>query len=228
MIGIAFSFGLLSSLHCAVMCAPLQAVVMGQWLKNKRRSSWLVYHFGRLSTYMLLGIIANLFGQSIGVAHWQGDFTIIAGLLLIAGYFGFKLLQWDRKFNQLIAPILRKLQPKVQGKKNPFWYYSSGALNGFLPCGMVYAALLPAAGAASISTGILYMLVFGLGTLPLLAGINLFSNTLLLRFGKYIPKLIPLSVILIASLLIIRGLELDIPYLSPALPKPGASTEVCN
>lgn len=228
MIGIAFSFGLLSSLHCAAMCAPLQAVIMGQWLNNKKKGNWLIYHAGRLSTYMLLGLIAALFGQSIGIPNWQGDFTIMAGILIIAGYFGFKLLQWDRKFNQLLAPILRKLQPKAQGKKKSIWFFSSGALNGFLPCGMVYAALLPAAGAASLSMGMFYMLVFGLGTIPLLAGLNLFSNKVLLTYGKFIPKLIPISVVLIATLLIIRGLELDIPYLSPALPKPGALIEACD
>ncbi len=228
MIGIAFSFGLLSSLHCALMCAPLQAVVMGQWLNNKKKANWIIYHLGRLSTYMFLGLVAALFGQSIGVANWQGDFTIMAGLLLLVGYFGFKLLKWDRKFNQLLVPILRKLQPKAQGKKNSFWFYSSGALNGFLPCGMVYAALLPAAGAESLTLGLITMLAFGLGTLPLLAGLNLFSNTIILNYSKFIPKLIPLSVVLIAALLILRGMELDIPFLSPALPKAGASLETCN
>ncbi|MGK0406782.1 MAG: sulfite exporter TauE/SafE [Roseivirga sp.] len=228
MIGIAFSFGLLSSLHCAAMCAPLQAVIMGQWLNNKKKGNWIIYHAGRLSTYMLLGLIASLFGQSIGVPNWQGDFTIMAGILLLAGYFGFKFLQWDRKFNQLLVPLLRKLQPKAQGKKKSIWFFSSGALNGFLPCGMVYAALLPAAGAASLSMGMFYMLVFGLGTIPLLAGLNLFSNKILLTYGKFIPKLIPISVVLIATLLIIRGLELDIPYLSPALPKAGALIEACD
>jgi hypothetical protein len=228
MIGIAFSFGLLSSLHCAAMCAPLQAVIMGQWLTNKKKSNWLIYHAGRLSTYVLLGLIAALFGQSIGLANWQGDFTIVAGLVLISGYFGFKLLKWDRKFNQLLVPLLRKLQPKAQGKKKSIWFFSSGALNGFLPCGMVYAAMLPAAGAESFALAMFYMLVFGLGTLPLLAGLNLFSNKIILSYGKFIPKLIPISVILIAALLILRGLELDIPYLSPALPKPGALIEACN
>jgi sulfite exporter TauE/SafE len=228
MIGIAFSFGLLSSLHCALMCAPLQAVVMGQWLNNKKKGNWIVYHAGRLSTYMFLGLFAALFGQSIGVAHWKGDFTIIAGLVLLAGYFGFKILKWDRKFNQLLVPILRKLQPKAQGKKKSIWFYSSGALNGFLPCGMVYAALLPAAGAENLGMGLLNMLAFGIGTLPLLAGLNLFSNKIILSYGKYIPKLIPISVVLIAALLILRGMELNIPYLSPALPKLGASVEVCN
>jgi sulfite exporter TauE/SafE len=76
--------------------------------------------------------------------------------------------------------------------------------------------------------GLLNMLAFGIGTLPLLAGLNLFSNKIILSYGKYIPKLIPISVVLIAALLILRGMELDIPYLSPALPKLGASVEVCN
>lgn len=228
MLWVAFTFGLLSSLHCVAMCGPLQAVVMGQWLQSKHKANWLSYHGGRLLVYMALALLASLIGSGLGIPDLQGSFTIFAGLLLLFGYFGFKALKWDRKAMQVLSPILAKLQQKVRGKKHPLWFLVSGALNGLLPCGMVYAALVPALGLNSLSEAALYMLSFGLGTLPLLLGFNLFSNALILRFGPYFNRLIPLSIILIAALLILRGMELDIPFISPEMPKPGASAETCG
>jgi len=228
MIGIAFSFGLLSSLHCLGMCGPLQAVVMGQWLKSNRKSQWILYHLGRITTYVLLGLIAALFGSAIGIPQWQHEFTLAAGILLLFGYFGFKALQWDRKFSALLSPFLIRMQSQVKGKTGAQWFVLSGALNGLLPCGMVYAALLPATLAENPFSGMLYMLVFGLGTLPLLGSFNLFSNSIMARFAPQVNRLIPISVVLIATLLILRGLELDIPYLSPEMPKPNASVEHCG
>lgn len=225
---LAFTFGLVSSLHCLGMCGPLQAVVMGSWLKSNRRGNWLIYHSGRLSVYMILAVIATLLGASLGIPDLQGSFTIFAGLFLILGYFGFKTLTWDRKILGLLQPLLRRFQAKAQGRSAGLWYYTSGAINGLLPCGMVYAALVPALSLANPGEGALYMLIFGLGTLPLLIGFNLLSNDLMVRFAPQLQKLIPLSIIVIGALLILRGMELDIPYLSPAAPKAGASLEACS
>lgn len=228
MLWVAFTFGLLSSLHCLAMCGPLQAVVMGQWLQSKRRGNWLLYHAGRLGMYLLMALVVSFIGHSFGIPDLQGSFTIIAGLLLIFGYFGIKALKWDRKSLALFGPVLGKMQQKIRGRKNPLWYTMSGALNGLLPCGMVYAALVPTLGLELRTDALLYMLAFGLGTLPLLLGFNFFSNALLLRFGPYFNRLIPLSIVLIGTLLILRGMELDIPFISPEMPQAGASTETCR
>lgn len=230
MIWLALSFGLVSSLHCVAMCGPLQAVVMGQWLQSKNRYHWLVYHAGRFFVYALLGAGAALAGKAFGLPHWQSQFTIIAGLILLFGYFGFKALKWDQKLFALITPFLHRLKPKAQkgAVKNKFWYFSSGAVNGLLPCGMVYAALLPAIASDSLWQGATYMLGFGLGTLPLLLGFNWFSHGLMLRFGSWVPRLIPLTVVVISALLILRGLQLDIPFISPAEPTAAAGADGCR
>ena len=120
------------------MCGPLQAVVMGQWLQSKRRGNWLLYHAGRLGMYLLMALVVSFIGHSFGIPDLQGSFTIIAGLLLIFGYFGIKALKWDRKSLALFGPVLGKMQQKIRGRKSPLWYTMSGALNGLLPCGMVY------------------------------------------------------------------------------------------
>ncbi|MDZ7847908.1 MAG: sulfite exporter TauE/SafE family protein [Owenweeksia sp.] len=103
MIWVALSFGLVSSLHCTIMCAPLQAVVMGQWLRSGKKANWLLYHSGRIFTYVTLGLGVGIVGTAMGVPTWQAEFTIIAGLLLLLGYFGFKTFQWDRQLYRLIT-----------------------------------------------------------------------------------------------------------------------------
>ncbi len=228
MIWIAFTFGLVSSLHCVLMCAPLQAVVMGQWLKSGRRAHWALYHLGRIITYAMLGLLAGLVGSALGLPHWQREFTIVAGLLLLFSYFGMKTLKWDRQLNRLISPWLMRLQARAKKRKGRTWFVLSGAINGLLPCGMVYAALIPVAGAASPLQAGLAMVLFGVGTLPLLLGINLAGSQLMSRFTRHFQKLIPITVVLIATVLILRGMDLDIPFLSPAMPVESAGTEVCR
>ncbi len=228
MIWIAFIFGLVSSLHCVLMCAPLQAVVMGQWLKSGKRLHWVLYHLGRITTYALLGILAGMLGSAIGLPLLQREFTIIAGLLLLFGYFGLKYMQWDRSLNRLITPFLMRLQSKTRGRKNRIWFMISGSLNGLLPCGMVYAALIPVGGAPNPVQAGISMMSFGLGTLPLLLSTNLAGSQLMVKFSRHLQKLIPVTVVIIAAVLILRGLELGIPFLSPSMPVAGAGTEVCK
>lgn len=228
MIWIAFTFGLISSLHCSLMCAPLQAVVMGQWLRNGKSSNWLLYHSGRIFTYSMLGLLIGLLGTAVGLPRWQSEFSIVAGLVLLFGYFGVKAMKWDRGLNRIITPFLIRLQPKLRSKKGSFWYFASGSLNGLLPCGMVYAALIPAAGTASLWQAGLAMAAFGAGTLPLLLSLNLAGNRFFLHQPRILNKLIPLTVILISSILILRGMDLGIPYLSPEMPVAGVAAEGCK
>ncbi len=201
------------------MCGPLQVLVMGNWLISGRSWDFVLYHFGRIFTYSLLGILAAVFGMSLGIYEWQSSFTILAGLFLLLGYFGMRMLKWDKRLYALIVPFIQRLHPGGK-KKNGSWYTISGALNGLLPCGMVYAALVPALSLENPFTGALYMSMFGLGTLPLMLAFSLLANRLNLQWMPRLQKIIPITIILIAGLLIVRGMQLDIPYLSPQL-KPG-------
>lgn len=94
-----------------------------------------------------------------------------------------------------------------------------GLLNGFLPCGLVYLAIAGAIGTGSVYLGIAFMVLFGLGTIPMLLFIsllgNLLSNAIRIRVNKFIPFLI----IFIGILFILRGLSLGIPYISPPAEK---------
>jgi sulfite exporter TauE/SafE len=92
--------------------------------------------------------------------------------------------------------------------------FGLGAINGLLPCGLVYVAAAGAAAMGNPLTGAGYMTVFGLGTLPMLLGIGIAGARL--SFATRLQRIMPVAVGVVAVLLILRGLGLGIPYLSPA------------
>jgi hypothetical protein len=90
-----------------------------------------------------------------------------------------------------------------------------GMLNGLLPCGLVYMAIAGAIGTGNVAMGSAYMILFGLGTIPMLLGITLAGNLMSMAVRKRINKLIPVLVVFVGIFFILRGLSLGIPYLSP-------------
>ena len=92
-----------------------------------------------------------------------------------------------------------------------------GLLNGLLPCGLVYAACTGAAATGSLGSGAAYMALFGLGTVPLMLGIGLSGKALPIALRFKLQQLAPLSLAVVGALLVLRGLALGIPYLSPDL-----------
>ena len=94
--------------------------------------------------------------------------------------------------------------------------FSIGFFNGFLPCGLVYMALLGAISSGSEIDGAIYMIVFGLGTVPLMTGAVYLGNFLKVSVRNKIQKAIPIFVIIIGLLFIVRGMGLGIPYISPS------------
>ena len=92
-----------------------------------------------------------------------------------------------------------------------------GALTGLLPCGLVYVACIAATATGSVPRGMAYMAAFGLGTVPMMLAIGLSGKVLQVSLRRFLVRLVPVSVFLVASLLILRGLSLGIPYVSPDL-----------
>ncbi len=224
----AFILGLATSLHCTLMCAPLQAVVLGKWLGGGKIGRILIYHGGRILTYVIMGVFIGIIGNSLGVQSWQKEFSLLAGLSLLLGYFSIRILRWDQRMNNIITPWLIRLQSRNYQRKNNWRFLIGGSINGLLPCGMVYAALIPAAATGYPDLAGIAMGMFGLGTLPLLAGLNLTSNRFFQSHPRLFSQLIPVSVILVAAILILRGMELGIPFLSPELPLDSNSVEACK
>lgn len=92
-----------------------------------------------------------------------------------------------------------------------------GMLNGLLPCGLVYLGVFGAIATGSAFRGMLFMACFGIGTIPLMLSFLLMAKQLSFSFRKTMQAATPIVMSLMAVLLIVRGLGLSIPYLSPAL-----------
>lgn len=221
---LAFFMGLLGSMHCAVMCGPLLIAVQGGASVTWRNTcNKLLYQSGRIFTYGLLGLFFGLFGVLASMQGWQQRFSLITGvfLLVLGG------LQIFAKRSSWISKVQsRAVQPFVRIMSR--WLFSpggtflSGMVNGLLPCGMVYMALASAVNAASITDSFLFMLVFGLGTLPLLLLISFIGNSNTLFLKNNFANLLPILYLIMGCWFILRGANLDIPYLSPLLNVDGA------
>lgn len=215
---LAFLMGLLGSLHCAVMCGPLMlSLPLQQTSFFKSAFQVLLYQFGRISIYTLLGVLVGWIGNSFAVFANQEMLSLTIGVLLVVFTIlqlsGHQLKSIHHLQQKIIAP-LSKLMGKFYGL--PVWGFFAGLLNGLLPCGMVYLALATALNTASPQGGATFMFLFGIGTMPLMLMISLGGIYLkkYIRFNT--QKLVPYFMLFMGALLILRAADLGIPFLSPA------------
>lgn len=216
----AFVLGLLGSFHCVGMCGPIAFMLPVDRTNNYKKITQItVYHIGRLLTYSIIGLIFGLIGKSLYLFGFQQQLSIIIGIIMIL-----IVIIPEKTFNKynLSKPIYKAIS-KVKSalgtafkKKTTDTFLTIGFLNGFLPCGLVYMALFGAIAGGDALKGSLYMAVFGLGTIPLMTTAIYFSQFLKGAARQKIQKIIPVFVVIIGVLFIIRGMGLDIPYLSPA------------
>jgi sulfite exporter TauE/SafE len=216
----AFIFGLISSFHCVGMCGPIAMMLpLDRNNEAKKGTQILTYHIGKLSAYGILGLIFGLLGRSFYLAGLQQQLSIFVGILMIMVAVvpekEFAKYNFSKPIYRIITKVKSSLGQQFKSKSYKS-LFTIGLLNGFLPCGMVYVAIFGAIAMQSISMGIVYMLLFGLGTIPLLTAVIYISNLLSFSFRGNLQKMIPLVAVLIGMLFIIRGLGLDIPYLSPS------------
>ncbi|MBL3655926.1 sulfite exporter TauE/SafE family protein [Fulvivirga sediminis] len=210
-----FLAGFIGSVHCAVMCGPLSMAVNGQ----RNFLQQLIYNSGRLTTYVLLGVTFGLLGRGLSIFGWQQGLSVIMGIVVIIfalfPRYQHKLLQ-SPMYGKVIQPLRKNLQ-KVLKSKNPFTYYVIGMLNGLLPCGLVYMVLSVSVATGTIQGGALVMLGFGLGTWPMMFGITRLLSFIKGRKAFSIQYVIPALALVMGALLILRGLSLNIPYVSPVV-----------
>ncbi len=228
----ALVLGVVSSLHCLVMCGPIAMVVpkVGSG-SHARTLTAVLYNSGRLFTYSLLGLLIAMVGRSAALAGLQQSLSITLGVLVLLVYFGGK---WFTRYqpNSYLQRIFLSYQNQFMARFRKRSYgniFKIGMLNGLLPCGMVYLALAGAVNSQNAGGGALFMALFGLGTLPAMVVPALFS-TFSVQFTTRLRKhLVPAVVILFAAMLLLRGANLGIPYLSPALIESGkGAVEGCT
>ena len=215
MIWTALTLGLVGSTHCVGMCGPLAlALPLSRKQRFRLMLESLYYNLGRVITYTLLGTIFGLLGQGIALAGFQKGLAFGLGiLLLLAALFSFNLESSLLKlpfFNTFYSRLIQKLAFLLRNPGSGT-LVTAGILNGFLPCGLVYFALAGALSSSGVVEGMLFMAVFGLGTLPLMLGLLWMGNVIGAPIKNRLKKVAPVLMIAFALLLIFRGLNVDIP-----------------
>lgn len=171
----AFSMGLFGSPHCLGMCGGIVTAFglsMQHVSDSKKNGLILTYHLGRLISYSLLGLIASVIGVAIFQSTMSnsaprivlGAVLVLIGLAMLGLPLFNQLEKVGMRFWQSLAPLRKKVFPIDSFGKALF----AGLLWGFLPCGLVYGALMMAIAGNDIATGAALMFVFGLGTMPML------------------------------------------------------------
>jgi sulfite exporter TauE/SafE len=218
---LAFMIGLLGSVHCIGMCGPLAFAVPSL----QQGAGWLIldkglYQLGRIISYCVLGLIIGLIGIQLWMAGIQQGVSIFTGLLIIMAACSriFKIA-FRGNANILLKPFHRLFGYALKHKAN---HLIIGMINGLLPCGFVYLALAGAVNMPDIKGAIGYMFFFGLGTAPLMmiAAMTVGLTGTIMR--NRINKVVPYLMVCLGIWFILRGLELNIPYLSPAPHNAGA------
>jgi sulfite exporter TauE/SafE len=213
----AFILGFIGSLHCAGMCGPLAlALPVTAGGAASHVFGRLGYNLGRVVTYCGIGVVFGLFGRVLLLAGVQRWLSIALGAALIAGLFtSSRFIGW-RPITTLVQRLKSGMSSLLR-KRSILSLGLLGLLNGLLPCGLVYVAAAGAATTGGAASGAAYMAAFGMGTVPLMLAIGLSGRLVQPSVRLKLTKAVPACVFLLGVLLILRGMSLGIPYVSPDL-----------
>lgn len=216
----AFFFGLISSFHCIGMCGPIAMMLpVDRNNPTKKVTQILTYHIGRLTAYGSIGLVFGLVGKGFFMAGIQQNLSIFIGVAMIAVILipekAFARYNFSKPVFVWISKIKSTLGSQFRNKSYKS-LFTIGLLNGFLPCGMVYVALFGAIAMQNAGFGVLYMVLFGLGTVPMMSSVIYINSYLTIPIRNKIQKAIPYVAVIIGVLFILRGLGLGIPYVSPS------------
>lgn len=218
MIWAGITLGLLTGLHCVGMCGPIVLALPGKGQSRGQR--WVNrfnYHLGRSLVYGMLGGLAGVIGHGIELFTWQRSVALAGGVLMLLFVFLPKLTRaWSmpqplrEPIDQARSKLFRSLH-----SGNTFTWAGLGALNGLLPCGPLYIALAGALAVGNWAGGALFMLLFGAGTATALMALH-FMRDRVQPFTQRFSKVLTWTTALVGVLLVLRGLDLGIPFLSPS------------
>ena len=222
---LAFVTGLISSFgHCLGMCGGIVAIYSARQpvlvTADGKSPSLLTrlgalapLHAGRIMTYTflgaLIGLVGSLLDQAGGLVGWQGIFSILVGIAMIA--VALSLMGVLPPIEMALASITGGASPMKRmrglfGKRSLAASWGLGLLWGFLPCGLVFAMLVVAARTQTLWGGALTMLAFGLGTVPTLLGFGLAANLISPKLRGRLQYFAAALILLFAVQTILRGL----------------------
>lgn len=218
----ALLMGAVGSLHCVGMCGPLAlALPLGSRSNGGKIMGGALYNIGRITTYALLGLVLGLAGQTFLSGNAQQILSIVLG----AGILLYLLLPVRFKATSAVASAANKPFIKLRGVLASLFQsraytsqYLIGVLNGLLPCGLIYMAVTTSFLTGSAIKGSLFMACFGLGTFPAMLAVVFFGQYMNQQVRFRLRKAVPFFLFVMGALLILRGMNLGIPFVSPMLP----------
>lgn len=206
MILTALLLGLAGSLHCVGMCSPLAMAVSG--ISRRAVVNRLVYNTGRILTYGILGALVGAFGAIAGLTPYQSALSAGLGVLLVllgisgVGTIHIPLLT---PALQSMSTLLKSLFGRLVKSRRGVGLLLMGGINGLLPCGLTYLALTFCITLPNAGQGFLYMVLFGMGTLPAMLGVPSLLAMVSTRLQRSFRRTTAMIMILLGSLLLIRS-----------------------
>lgn len=212
----ALAMGLTGGLHCAGMCGPIMLVMPFHHFSGVRKvAALLMYHLARITVYALMAAVLFSFREVFKPEVQRYVSIALGGVLLVAGILSFLPAGAALTIKLPWSELVRRKLGKFLGNPTFLSITASGALNGLLPCGLVYMALSASLTQAGPLQAVLFTYSFGLGTIPMLVAIALLGRRLSLLRGPGFRRLTPIIVFSFGCLFLLRGMNLGIPYLSP-------------
>ncbi len=213
----ALSMGLVGSLHCLGMCGPIVLALPRQGRGAHAAAMLVAHHLGRSLTYAVMGLAAGALGHGLSLAGFQKGLSIGMGLVLLLALAG-QTIRWrvplPSAYVKFVASIKsgmsRRFHSGGVGTRLVF-----GALNGLLPCGLVYTALAAALATGGALSGALFMFLFGLASSPALVALSVGGWHAGDAIRPLLRRAAPALTFVFGVLFVVRGLGLGIPYLSP-------------
>ncbi|MEO6733344.1 MAG: sulfite exporter TauE/SafE family protein [Ferruginibacter sp.] len=228
----ALTLGMVGSFHCIGMCGPLAfSLPLNSTSDFAKFTGTFLYNIGRIITYSFLGLLFGLAGKSFSLFGFQQWLSIIAGAAILFFLFFPKKWMVNNEAKNLFAAYTHKIRSalgRLFFKKNYSSLLAIGLLNGLLPCGLIYMAIAGAVATADPFKSALFMASFGLGTLPVMWSVSFFGNYIGIGLRQKIRSAYPVMMALMACLLIVRGMGLGIPYVSPAINSNTHDAQVCH
>ncbi len=222
---LGFFIGLPGSLHCLGMCGPF-ALLVGTGKKNPFLSS-LVYHLSRAGVYSILGILVGLVFQIVDIQPFQQQFSLFIGFVFLVAWILNKLSVKLSIPNLFSFKFLNKI-PQLLGSDSIGSMISGGIVNGLLPCGLVYSALLASLNSGKTIDSAVFMFGFGVATIPMMITVSMISNSIKLKLTRLFSVISSWWLLIMAVLFLLRGAGLGVPFLSPDFSSKSPKENCCR
>lgn len=202
----ALILGFTGSIHCVGMCSPLAMTVT-----NITSRAWLnrfLYNTGRIITYAFMGLAASSAEALIPIAQYQNKISCLLGIvLLIMGFAGFSgvTIPFITPLLVKFISLLKRIFSHYLKKRTTGSIIAMGIINGFLPCGLTFMALMFCLTLKGPCEGFTYMLLFGAGTLPAMIGLTALINPVVKKFRWSMQHVMTVLLLMSGCLLIARG-----------------------